>query len=564
MTAAALVWDRGPGGMHRTARYGILSAWRGDIAEWLAERYNETAGPEPVPAPAPGPGRVWDSWLQAGAELRANHAALIAGHPRVAFSEAELAVRAETSARLCAVMHRTLDRCRVYAAGLGIDLPEPGDPTPTPAGIVRRCCSPAWWRRQFRAVWGRTAETVLRDLGRVHRHRDVYCSRPTVERRRQQKARQSAFLRERVAVCAATGEQLELWDVAKKSVSNPALRRAEFMVRIRGFEAVAADLGHAALFFTLTTPSGYHARTHDGEPNPRYSGQGPKAGQQYLCRVWARVRAKLKRLAVAVYGFRIAEPHHDGTPHWHLLLWVPAGQAATLQAVLRGYALAEAPDEPGAREFRVKVETIDPAKGGATAYVAKYVAKNIDGHAVGLDDEAGQAASESVTAVDAWASCYRVRQFQQVGGPPVGLWRELRRAREPVECEALERCRAAADAGDWAGFVRALGGVEHWRAAPVRLEKQRTGEENEWGEVKGPAVVGVRCGLVLLSTRHKVWTIQRRESSAGKLAAPRRLSGLGPVSITVRGHAGRKAQPARAVGPDGPAAPAGVATTGPP
>lgn len=369
------------------------------------------------------------------------------------------------------------------------------------------------------------AESGLRAAGQVHRHASPYASRETVRRRQQQRRRNAAFLGERLAVCEQTGEQLALWDVAQASLANPALRRAEFMVRLRGFETIGADCGHVAQFVTVTTPSRYHARGVDGRPNQRHDGSSARDAQLYLRQLWARCRAKLKRLSVLVYGFRIAEPHHDGTPHWHLILWTPRGQADTLRAVMRGYAMADTPGEPGADRHRFTVERIDPARGGATAYVAKYVAKNIDGHAVGLDLEADAPAVDTVSAVDAWASTFRVRQFQQVGGPPVGLWRELRRVRDPVECEPIERARSCADAGDWAGFVRALGGIEHCRRAPLVVDREAHGL-NEWGEPAAARPVGVRCGAVLVRTREKVWVIVLRAQPAA----------LGPVSITVRGR----------------------------
>ncbi len=93
------------------------------------------------------------------------------------------------------------------------------------------------------------------------------------------------------------------------------------------------------------------------------------------------------------------------------------------------YSLIEDGDEKCAAQNRCDFKLIDPKKGSATDYIAKYVSKNIDGE--GLDK--GVYGEDPITAaqrVDAWSSCWCIRQFQQIGGASVSVWRELRRLKK--------------------------------------------------------------------------------------------------------------------------------------
>jgi hypothetical protein len=479
----------------------------------------------------------------------------------VAFDDEELRARAERYSMLCGKMQR-LEVMQDFARSQGIEPPIVHKAI-TRTSAAKRLQDERWWRRQLRKHWTRKAEVHLRAVGMVQKRKQVYASDHMVRCRKGRKARDAALLKELVAVSDA-GDQLELYEIAEKSQANPALRRAELMTRLSGFEEVAKLAGHVALFFTLTCPSAFH-RTHaDGHTNERWQGFSPRDGQAFLSRMWARVRAKLARLSVVFYGFRIAEPHHDATPHWHAVLWVPQHQLDALCSVVSGIWLSEYADEPGAQEHRCKVEKIRPEAGTATGYLAKYVAKNIDGFNVGSDYETeNKDASESCARVAAWASAHGIRQFQQIGGPPVTVWRELRRLRTEVGNSAtIEAARKAADAGEWANFVAAVGssvatahagGNESSDAGAgatrcrVQLARELTGEFNRYDEVKGEQVTGVQCAGVFVRTREKVWRIERKrpatqpraeENTTGGRAAkalPSLPSSLGPVSITVRG-----------------------------
>lgn len=202
--------------------------------------------------------------------------------------------------------------------------------------------------------------------------------------------------------------------------------------------------GHVGDFYTITVPSKMHSHNVRGEKNPKYDGTTTKQANDYLCDLWKCIRAKLDRVDLRLYGIRVTEPHHDAAPHWHLLLFMHPDDRMAIRSIIQSYAMREDGNEPGAAEHRFKCVEIDPHEVDAAGYVAKYIAKNIDGEFVDLDTY-GEDAKTSAKRITAWANINGIRQFQFIGGPSVTLWRELRKLPESDQ-EDLEQFRQAADA----------------------------------------------------------------------------------------------------------------------
>jgi hypothetical protein len=391
------------------------------------------------------------------------------------------------------------------------------------------------------------------------------------------------------------GHKWSLAELAALSVSNPAIRRGELMVRIRGLEELAKEAGYMCEFVTITCPSAMHSTLAvSGERNPAYDGTLPREAQNHLRDVWAKSRAALARAGVEYFGLRVAEPHHDGCPHWHLLIFVRPeceGEAARravprLRAIVRRYALAVGGKEKGAKQYRCKFVAIDSAKGTAAGYVAKYIAKAVGDVVVGdhgdggareygsnsaIDSKSQNAIKDAVTMspVAAWAKTHGIRQFQFFGTPPVGLWRAVRRlevsevesdfdllrawlASQKIVSEAWKRSPLRADfpemenlpqhskAADYAAFVRACGGIVQWRDnIKFRVHRESPEGANRYGEPKTSKPVGVVSssdGVVFRLPVHE-WTIKRRSERIG--APWTRFNNCTPVEGAKDGRNGK-------------------------
>jgi hypothetical protein len=306
-----------------------------------------------------------------------------------------------------------------------------------------------WWSRQLKKRNTRQSEQAHIKQNKVKK----YCSDSLLLIMQQQQARLADWL-SRSYLDGDNGEKLELDKLAQHSTSNPKLRRNELMTRIKGMEQYAAIFGHAARFITVTAPSTMHR-----SKGAQWAQMTPKQVQNYLTDTWAKCRAKLARQNINIYGVRVTEPHKDACPHWHLLAWFTSTKQAQIAVkTIRHYFLQKDGQEQGALFNRVKTITINPLKGGAAAYVAKYVCKNVDGaHVDTMTDRDGQAITDGKdgsSRVKAWASCWGARQFQFIGGAPIGLWRELRRVRDSDTVKgAAWLLWNAADTGDYCAFM---------------------------------------------------------------------------------------------------------------
>ena len=446
------------------------------------------------------------------------------------------------------ILQARVDAVRRIVDLLGVEVSKPIEGE---SDIARAKCA-RWWRRRLRRHIARVVEAGAINMGLVHLNSGGYVSHSGLHRRKGQLARNAEALG-RTYFKNEAGQHYSLAELSALSTSNPTIRGGELMTRIRGAEEYADAHGHVGLFLTLTAPSKYHAMRLVGqgsrrwaERNPKFNGADPRECQQMMLALWKRVLAKLDREQIKRYGLRVVEPHHDGTPHWHMLVWTEDKAAARkLVAVIRKYWLSEDGNERGAQENRVDVKRMEA--GGAAGYVAKYIAKNV-GHIalaehmdvvmgqeiqmrLGLDqpvqpeltDTNGMAAQRRV---DAWAATWGIRQFQAFGMPSVTVWRELRRVSkdQPEQLDlfcqetqhkvqrAYQACHRDGEVrADWRAFMQAMGGHSckrhDWLLRPAR-RAAKAGATNMYGD---ELTVGPVRGVEIQTGRARGhWLVSRR------------------------------------------------------
>ncbi len=195
---------------------------------------------------------------------------------------------------------------------------------------------------------------------------------------------------------------IPLGDLIISANHTPERYYAEIQNRVNTLTTIAKQKNLKPLFMTLTLPSEYHKHKilqRQGipdklVPNPKYNGISAKESVKVLTKMFAKLRhdRSLKELSKEqrIY-FRVNEPHKDGTPHTHILMFIPQERIERVKKAFK-------------RLFDDRANDIQDDIEDATAYVMKYINKTLP-----LSKQ--QNLSEKEQYLNAWYSKHRIVRF---------------------------------------------------------------------------------------------------------------------------------------------------------
>jgi len=181
---------------------------------------------------------------------------------------------------------------------------------------------------------------------------------------------QKEFLNSHYLFDTTKKTKIFLSEVIISSNHNANRYYAQVQNRVNTLNKVAKKMNLVPLFLTLTLPSRFHPQKQKSKydktliDNPKFDGTSTRQASKYLTKMFKKLRDdRAYRGGKKIY-FRVVEPHKDGTPHTHILLFVKKNRVEKMiDAFHRLY-----PSKTN------KIET--DIKSGAS-YIMKYINKTL-------------------------------------------------------------------------------------------------------------------------------------------------------------------------------------------
>lgn len=226
--------------------------------------------------------------------------------------------------------------------------------------------------------------------------------------------KQKEFLTKNCIYDKISDNYIPLKDIIISANHNPHRYHAEIQNKIDCLEKKAKEFNLVPIFMTLTLPSEYHKMKTDRVTkelvyNSKYNGMTPKESVKVLTSMLAKLRhdRSLKELSKNQRVFyRVNEPHKDGTPHTHILLFIPKDRIQRVKTAFN-------------RLFDSKANDIQTDIQNAKAYVMKYINKTLP-----LSKKEKLTTKERY--LNAWYSKHRINRFNSSRTlAPINLYRLL-------------------------------------------------------------------------------------------------------------------------------------------
>jgi len=246
-----------------------------------------------------------------------------------------------------------------------------------------------------------------------------WCSEHALREHSQQAKHYDSCLSKQCLV-ADNSRAFSMKDIVVKSKENSVWEALE---RGNALNKICKENNWKAASITLTCPAFMHHSSRN------WDGSTPIEQQRHLQKCFVKFRSALSALGIEEgddwLALKAAEPHLDGTVHWHLCVIASMKNMKVISELLRKYYLEEHhPEERGARQRRVKFEVAKDGEDSKkiTAYAAKFaLISNLPEVLHKTEEHVNNARRYA-----AWRKRWGIRGFSFCGLAPVGLWRECR------------------------------------------------------------------------------------------------------------------------------------------
>ena len=284
-----------------------------------------------------------------------------------------------------------------------------------------------WFRRQLTRSARRLADYfgfLMFDIGR---YANPIVSRETLESRERQLLRQKEYAaNHRLVTTCQNGEKIAI------NFTDPARsawqRSSKIYAHLKGLDEFCVKQKLDGFFVTLTVPPAFHPNPANG--NISWDGSTPKEAHDWLQKLWRYFQKRFGEAGGKVFGVRVEEPHEDGCPHWHLLIYInPKRENEFRERISKTFGSDAASD----------VRRIDRTKGNGASYLMKYVSPRFAPKVLSdraevtskQDDGSTHGKEAKASLYDAFRATWGGRSIQFFDIPGCStVWDEIRRIKK--------------------------------------------------------------------------------------------------------------------------------------
>lgn len=341
---------------------------------------------------------------------------------------------------------------------------------------LRRACDEKYWARRIRRLVRESVERAWVEADPCQLSKG--CSNDASERATLDEDRQERWAKKQ-DLTADDGTVISGEEVLTRT-QRDRKRHAELMARVGGLSRLAdMSARRNPYLITISLPPHFHPTTtwdsrarRKGERhrNQNFSGPTPREAHEWAQTRWQRCRRAFRDQDLMPFWIRAAQPHEDGTPHYHVVTWLrDEHEAAAVEAILRSRY-------DGDHLRAIDVERLQ----GDAAAASRYAARTISyiGRAV-AEEKTGDA--DEAMRYSEWARIWGIRRYT-TSHSHATVWRLMRRKDLKVPRHLRQVKRAACRAN----FQRFLRSVETTGVRPAYDETT-----NGYGE-PSKRLIGVR------------------------------------------------------------------------